>query len=588
MLQRDVLARRRYRGERFRDHPRDVAGDPDLLNLTRPEVVLDIHRDYFAAGADITTTNTFTATTIGQADYGLEDAVYEMNVEGARLARQAADERGRPLRRRLDRPAQRHALALAARRRPGLPHAHVRPGRRDAYAEQIRGLVDGGVDLLLVETIFDTLNAKAAIAAALEARPSCRSGSRSPIDRPERPQALGPDGRGVLDGGRARRAARRRRQLLARRDRDAPVRGGALADRRHATSRCHPNAGLPNAFGGYDERPHDTSALLREFARGRARERRRRLLRHDARAHVSAIVGRGRRARAARDPDAASATRASAGSSRSRSAPTPASSWSASGRTSPARARFRRLVEAGDFAARVEVALEQVRGGANLLDVNMDADLLDGVEAMTTFLNLIATEPEVARLPIMVDSSRWAVLEAGLKCLQGKGVVNSISLKEGEEAFLEQARAVRRYGAAVVVMAFDEQGQADTVERKVAICGRAYDLLVERSRLRRRGRHLRPERARGRDGHRGARRVREGVHRGAAADQGALPRRAHLRRHLEPLLLVPRQRRRPRGDARGLPLPRDPGRARHGHRQRRPARGLRGHRRPSCSSASRT
>ena len=196
---------------------------------------------------------------------------------------------------------------------------------------------------------------------------------------------------------------------------------------------------------------------------------------------------------------------------------------------------------------------------------------------MTTFLNYVATEPDVARIPIVVDSSRWSVLETGLKLLQGKGVVNSISLKEGEDAFLEQARTVRRYGAGVVVMAFDEQGQADTVERKVAICGRAYDLL-DRHRLRARGHHLRLERARGRDGHRGAQRVREGVHRGAAADQGALPRLEHERRHLEPQLLVPRQRPRARGDALRVPLPRDPRRPRHGHRQRRPARRLRGHR----------
>ena len=197
---------------------------------------------------------------------------------------------------------------------------------------------------------------------------------------------------------------------------------------------------------------------------------------------------------------------------------------------------------------------------------------------MTTFLNVIATEPEVARLPIMVDSSKWTVLEAGLRCLQGKGVVNSISLKEGEAEFLRQARRIRDYGAGVVVMAFDEEGQATDVERRVAICGRAYDLLVERGRLPAGGHRLRPERARRRDRDGGARRLRPRVHREPAGDQGALPGRAHLGRHLEPQLLVPRQRPRPRGDARGVPLPRDQGRARHGHRQRRPARGVRGHR----------
>ena len=197
---------------------------------------------------------------------------------------------------------------------------------------------------------------------------------------------------------------------------------------------------------------------------------------------------------------------------------------------------------------------------------------------MTRFLNLLATEPEAARLPIMVDSSRWSVLEAGLRCLQGKGIVNSISLKEGEEPFLEHARTIRRYGAGVVVMAFDEQGQADTVERKVEICERAYRLLTRAGGLRARGHRLRPERARRRDGDRGAQRVREGVHRVAAADQGALSRRADERRHLQPVVRVPRQPARARGDARRVPLPRDPRRPRHGHRQRRPADGLRGHR----------
>ena len=203
--------------------------------------------------------------------------------------------------------------------------------------------------------------------------------------------------------------------------------------------------------------------------------------------------------------------------------------------------RFRRLVESGDYQGAINVALEQVRGGANLLDVNMDADLLDGEQAMTTFLNLLATEPEVARIPVMIDSSRWSVLKAGLKCVQGKGVVNSISLKEGEGPFLEQARHIRDYGAGVVVMAFDEQGQADTIERKVAICGRAYRPAHAAGRLRRQGHHLRPERAGGRDRHRRAQRLREGVHRRSAADQAALPGGADQRGHLQPVVLLPRQ-----------------------------------------------
>ena len=223
------------------------------------------------------------------------------------------------------------------------------------------------------------------------------------------------------------------------------------------------------------------------------------------------------------------------------------------------------------------VALDQVRGGANILDVNMDEGMLDSEQAMTTFLNLIATEPEIARIPIMVDSSKWSVIEAGLKCVQGKGIVNSISLKEGEADFLAKARLVQRYGAGVVVMAFDEKGQADTVERKVAICQRAYRLLTEQVGLRPERHHLRPEHPGHRHRHRGARRLRHRLHRGDPAHQGDLPRRQDQRRRQQPVVLVPRQRRGARGDPLGVPLPRDPRRHGHGHRQRRPARGLRGH-----------
>ena len=224
-------------------------------------------------------------------------------------------------------------------------------------------------------------------------------------------------------------------------------------------------------------------------------------------------------------------------------------------------AKFRRLIESDDYQTAVNVALDQVRGGANLLDVNMDADLLDSEQAMTTFLNLIATEPEAARIPVMVDSSRWSVLEAGLKCIQGKGVVNSISLKEGEEIFLDHARKIKSYGAGVVVMAFDEQGQADTAERKVSICGRAYDLLTRQAGFAPEDIIFDPNVLAVATGHRRAQRVREGLHRGAAPDQGALPGRPHQRRHLQPVVRLPRQRDRAPGHARRVPVPRDPGRA---------------------------
>jgi 5-methyltetrahydrofolate--homocysteine methyltransferase len=473
LIQREVKGEEAYRGGRFKDHPRDVAGDPDLLNLTRPEVVLDIHRKYFAAGADIATTNTFTATTIGQADYGLEQHAYEMNVAGARLARQAADEVGGfvagsvgPLN---------VTLSLSPRVDDPAFRTHTFDQVRDAYAEQIRGLAEGGVDVLLIETIFDTLNAKAAIAAALDEAPEIPLWiSFTAIDRSGRNLS----GQTVdafwlsiehanpfIVGVNCSLGATQMRPFVEDLARVAPM-----------WVACHPNAGLPNEFGTHDEQPADTSSALREFAQdglvnvvggccGTTPE------------HVRAIVDATKGLTPRRVPKREEVTRLSGLEPFRIFAD--ANFVMVGERTNvTGSARFRRLIEAGDFQGAVEVALEQVRGGANILDVNMDADLLESEQAMTTFLNLLATEPEVARIPIMVDSSRWSVLEAGLKCLQGKGVVNSISLKEGEKAFLEQARRIKRYGAGVVVMAFDEQGQADTVERKVEICERAYNLLT--------------------------------------------------------------------------------------------------------------
>jgi len=499
LIQREVRGEEAYRGDRFRDHPRDVAGDPDLLNITRPRVVERIHRDYFAAGADIATTNTFTATTIGQADYAFDaDVVWEMNLEGARIARRVADEQpGRfvagsigplnvslSLSPRVDEPAYRAATFDQV---------------CEAYAHQIRALREGGVDLLLIETIFDTLNAKAAIVAALDVAPELPLWlSFTAVDR---------SGRNL--SGQTVDA------FWTSVEHASPLVVGVncslgAADMRPFVEElskvattwvaCYPNAGLPNEMGLHDEQPHDTSRFLGEFARDG-------LVNivggccGTTPAHVGAIVDAVRDVRPRAIPQRERLTRfsgletfsifeaGSAGGEAADARPEGNGASGASGSTFvmigertnlTGSARFRRLVEAGDFQAALDVALEQVRGGANLLDVNMDADLLDGPQAMTTFLNLVATEPEVARLPIVVDSSRWEVLEAGLRCLQGKGIVNSISLKEGEDAFLEQARTVRRFGAGVVVMAFDEQGQADTVERKLAICERAYRLLVDR------------------------------------------------------------------------------------------------------------
>ena len=473
LIQREVKGEEAYRGSRFKDHPRDVAGDPDLLNLTRPEVVLGIHRDYFAAGADIATTNTFTATTIGQADYGLEGHAYEMNVAGARLARQAADEVGGfvagsvgPLN---------VTLSLSPRVDDPAFRTHTFDQVFEAYADQIRGLAEGGVDFLLIETIFDTLNAKAAIAAALDVAPELplwisftaidRSGRNLSGQTADAFLLSIEHARPFIVGVNCSLGATQMRPFVEDLARVAPT-----------WVACHPNAGLPNEMGTHDEQPQDTSQALRAFAQdglvnivggccGTTPE------------HVKAITAATRGQTPRRVPGSERLTRLS-GLEPFRIFPESNFVMVGERTNVTGSARFRRLIEGGQFQEAVEVALEQVRGGANSHDVNMDADLLDSVEAMTTFLNLLATEPDVARIPIMVDSSRWSVLEAGLKCLQGKGVVNSISLKEGEDEFLAHARRIKRYGAAVVVMAFDEQGQADTVERKVDICERAYNLLI--------------------------------------------------------------------------------------------------------------
>jgi 5-methyltetrahydrofolate--homocysteine methyltransferase len=457
-------------------HDRDTAGDPDLLNLTRPEIVLDIHRQYLAAGADITTTNTFTATSIGQSDYGLENRVYEMNVRAAQLARKAADEADGPRYVAGSVGPLNVTLSLSPKVEDPAYRAVTFDQVQAAYAEQIAALREGGVDLLLIETIFDTLNAKAAIKAAQEVAPDLPlwisltvtdlSGRTLSGQTVEAFWNSVSHANPLVVGVNCSLGGKEIRPHIAE-----------LARIAGTYTACHPNAGLPNAFGGYDETPPETAHYLREFAAesmvnivggccGTTP------------AHIAAIaaaVGRGGR----RAVPVISAS----GSRFSGLEPftiTPDTGFVMIGeRTNvTGSVKFRRLIELGDYQAAVNVALDQVRGGANLLDVNMDADLLDSHQAMTTFLNLIATEPEAARIPVMVDSSRWSVLEAGLKCIQGKGVVNSISLKEGEEVFLEHARKIKSYGAGVVVMAFDEQGQADTVERKVSICGRAYDLLT--------------------------------------------------------------------------------------------------------------
>jgi 5-methyltetrahydrofolate--homocysteine methyltransferase len=485
MIQAHGLGEADFRGERFRDHARELKGNSDVLNLTRPDVIEGIHRQYLEAGADIVETNTFTATSISQADYGLQDLAYEINLAGARAARRAADAvmAADPGRLRWV------AGALGPTNRAASLSRDVNdPGARQvtfdqleaAYREQARGLLDGGADLLLVETIFDTLNAKAALFAIQ--RLCDEGGRRAPImvsvtitDRSGRTlsgQTVEAFWASVSHvplfsiGINCALGAREMKPYVEELSQLAPV-----------FFSCYPNAGLPNAFGGFDETPETMSADLRSFAE---------------RGWLNIVGGC-----CGTTPAHVRAIAAAVEGLAPRVPPTPAAVTRFSGleafvirpdtnfvnvgeRTNVTGSpRFSRLVLEGRYEEALAVARQQVEGGAQILDVNMDEGMLDSEKAMTTFLNLVAAEPDIARVPLMIDSSKWSVIEAGLKCVQGKGVVNSISLKEGEESFRRQARLVRRYGAGVVVMAFDEEGQATTTERKVAICARAYRILTE-------------------------------------------------------------------------------------------------------------
>ena len=477
MLQKRGLSDAEFRGERFKDHTKPLRNNSDVLCLSQPEMVTRVHLDYLEAGADIITTNTFTATAVSQADYGLADLAYEMNLEGARLARKAADTYENRFVAGSLGPTN-VTLSLSPKVDDPSYRDVTFDELRHGYAEAAAALKEGGADLLLIETIFDTLNGKAAIAAVKEVAPDLplfvsvtivdRSGRNLSGQTVEAFWTSVEHAEPFAAGVNCSLGATEMRPYIAALSRVAPV-----------YVICYPNAGLPNAFGGYDEQPPTTSRLLKEFAEsgflnaaggccGTGPEHVRQI-----REAVESIPPRHVPKRQAR-------TRFS-GLEPFEIGPDTNFVLVGERTNVTGSARFRRLIESGDYTGAVAVALDQVRGGANLLDVNMDADLLDSEAAMTRFLNLIATEPEIARVPIMVDSSKWTVLEAGLKCVQGKGVCNSISLKGGEEAFLESARKVRKYGAAAVVMAFDEVGQADTFERKVEICSRAYKLLTEKA-----------------------------------------------------------------------------------------------------------
>ncbi len=486
MIQTLKLDEAAYRGDRFADWGQDVKGNNDLLNLTRPDAIRAFHVAYLEAGADLTETNTFSSTTIAQADYGMEALAYELNLTGARLARAACDEvtQNDPSRPRFV------AGALGPTNRTASISPDVNnPGYRAvsfddlaaAYLDAARGLVDGGADILLVETIFDTLNAKAAV-FAIESLfkeigrrlPVMISGTITDLSgrtlSGQTPAAFWSSLRHAAPftiGLNCALGAREMRAHLAE-----------LAQVADTLICAYPNAGLPNEFGEYDETPEATAALLGEFASS----------------GLVNIVG----GCCGTTPEHIRAIAEAVAGSAPRPIPEMPDHMRLSGlepfvltqetnfvnvgeRTNvTGSAKFRKLISAGDYEAALDVARQQVENGAQIIDVNMDEGLLDSEEAMSTFLNLIAAEPDIARVPVMIDSSKWSVIEAGLKCIQGKGIVNSISLKEGEAAFIEQAELVRRYGAAVVVMAFDEAGQADTFQRKTDICKRAYDILVDR------------------------------------------------------------------------------------------------------------
>jgi 5-methyltetrahydrofolate--homocysteine methyltransferase len=483
MIQQLKLDEEGYRGARFDAWNREVRGNNDLLILSRAEAVRDIHLAYFRAGADIVSTNTFSSTAIAQADYGLSDLAHELNREGAKLARAAAEtaerEDGRP---RFVAgavgPTNRTASISPDVANPGF-RAITFDDLRAAYAEQIDGLIEGGADLLLIETIFDTLNAKAAIYAAAEVMQA--RGVRVPVMI----SGTITDLSGRLLSGQTPAAFWHSVRHAAPLSIGLNCALGAKELRAHVaeiariadTLVCaYPNAGLPNEFGGYDESPEYMAELIGEFASaglvnivggccGTTPE------------HIAAIA-RAVEGKAPRIvPEIAPRLRLSGLEPFTLTPEIPF--VNVGERTNvTGSARFRTLITQSDYTAALDVARDQVENGAQIIDVNMDEGLLDSQKAMVTFLNLLAAEPDIARVPVMVDSSKFAVIEAGLKCLQGKAVVNSISLKEGEAEFIRQARIVRRYGAAVVVMAFDESGQADTFAKKIAIAKRAYDILV--------------------------------------------------------------------------------------------------------------
>ena len=486
MIQQYKLSEADFRSERFAAHGKDVKGNNELLSLTRPDIILEIHKQYLAAGCDVIETNTFGATTIAQGDYDLAEIAYELNLISAQLARQACDAHSTPERPRFV------AGALGPQPKTASISPDVNdPGARNvtfeelrvAYTEQLNGLLDGGVDLILIETIFDTLNAKAAIFAVeevFEAR-----GERLPV----MVSGTVTDASGRILSGQTVEgfwnSVRHARPITIGLN---CALGAALMRPYIAelskicdTYVCvYPNAGLPNPMSdtGFDETPADTSALLEEFARaglvnmaggccGTTPE------------HIEAIAAKVTSLPIRVVPDISVKTRLSGLEALNIDDESLFVNVGERANVTGSKA-FARLIREEKYDEAVAVARQQVENGAQIIDVNMDEAMLDSAACMHRFLNMIASEPDIARVPIMIDSSKWSVIETGLKCAQGKSIVNSISLKEGEEPFLKQARLCRLYGAAAVVMAFDEKGQADSLERRKLICTRAYHLLIDK------------------------------------------------------------------------------------------------------------
>jgi 5-methyltetrahydrofolate--homocysteine methyltransferase len=485
MIQKYKLQEADYRGERFKDWPSDIKGNNDLLSLTKPEVIQAIQRAYLEAGADILETNTFNSTRIAMADYGMEDLVYELNVASASIARKLADEfeTANPAKPRFVAgvlgPTNRTASISPDVNDPGFRNVTF-DELVDAYYEAAKGLVDGGADILMIETIFDTLNAKAAIFAVAKFFDDL--GYKLPVMI----SGTITDASGRTLSGQTTEAfynslnhvqpvsiglncalgAKQLRQYVEELSRIA-----------HCRVSAHPNAGLPNEFGEYDESPEAMAKEIADWAEngflnivggccGTTPDHIKAI--HDAVEHFPPRV----------IPEIEPQCRLAGLEPLNIG---PQSLFVNVGERSnvTGSALFRRLIKEEQYEQALDVARQQVENGAQVIDVNMDEGMLDSKACMVRFLNLIAAEPDIARVPVMVDSSKWEVIEAGLQCLQGKGIVNSISMKEGEAVFIEHARLVRRYGAAVIVMAFDEQGQADTEDRKVEICSRAYRILTE-------------------------------------------------------------------------------------------------------------